>query len=203
MGGKNYAFIPATGQPVTKANLFAASDVTEATLPANGTTKGYLTGTQGVAEFEYLAMTVPMACVIPVTPSQPVEIKIALADSGDADYNTAVFLRAGSLAIAPNKANYSASIPKDATYAQGEAAAPLVGGFGMPSEWTGVGYVRVVVHQWYVNDTASNTGGTPIPGTTTMYSTLPPRRRRLRQDVLHPAHRHRGHQILLLLHHHE
>jgi hypothetical protein len=83
VGGQPCAFVPGTSTPVS-VNTINAS--TNAVYYVNNQTgaAGYSTSMDG--------LTVPLTCDATVTPGQPVDVKIAVADSSDSIYDSAVAL---------------------------------------------------------------------------------------------------------------
>lgn len=81
--GKNCATIPDTDTPVAINTVNAGSNAAYYVDNAQGAA-GYSTSMDG--------LTVPLTCSVPVTPSEPVTVRIAVADSSDAVWDSAVAL---------------------------------------------------------------------------------------------------------------
>lgn len=88
VNGVNCATVPGTNEPV------AVNSVNE------GTNSGYYVDNSAGASGYGTSMdglTVPLTCSIPVTPGQPVTIKMAVADTSDGEYDTAVAVLDGGI----------------------------------------------------------------------------------------------------------
>jgi hypothetical protein len=83
VNGVNCAVVPGTTTPV-------------AVNTVNATTNSafYVDNTTGAAGYNtaYDGLTLPLTCTVPVTPGQPVVVKIAVADGSDHVYDSAVAL---------------------------------------------------------------------------------------------------------------
>ncbi len=81
--GKNCATVPGTNTPVAINTINGGSNAAYYVDNANGAA-GYSTSMDG--------LTVPLTCSVPVTPGEPVTVRIAVADSSDAVFDSAVAL---------------------------------------------------------------------------------------------------------------
>ena len=83
VGGQNCALVPGTDIPVSVDNI---NDTTNSQYYVDNQTgaSGYSTSMDG--------LTVPLTCNVPVTPGQPVDVNIAIADVGDGIYDSAIAL---------------------------------------------------------------------------------------------------------------
>lgn len=88
VNGQNCALVPGTSSPVS---INTINDHTNAAYYVDNAlgAAGYSTSMDG--------LTVPLACTVPVTPGQPVTIKIAVADASDSAYDSAVALIDGGI----------------------------------------------------------------------------------------------------------
>lgn len=88
VNGQNCALVPGTNNPVS---INTINDHTNASYYVDNATgaAGYSTSMDG--------LTVPLTCNLPVTPGQPVTIRIAVADAGDYAYDSAVALIDGGI----------------------------------------------------------------------------------------------------------
>jgi hypothetical protein len=86
--GKNCAFVPGTSIPVS---INTINDHTNSAYYVDNSTgaAGYGTTMDG--------LTVPLTCSVPVTPGQPVTVRIAVADTSDHIYDSAVALVDGGI----------------------------------------------------------------------------------------------------------
>jgi hypothetical protein len=83
VGGHPCAFVPGTTTPVAVNTINAGSNAQYFVDNQTGAA-GYSTSMDG--------LTVPLTCDADVTPGQPVDVKIAIADSSDDEYDSAVAL---------------------------------------------------------------------------------------------------------------
>lgn len=83
VNGQRCAFVPGTSTPVA-VNTINASTNAEYFVDNSSGAAGYSTSMDG--------LTVPLTCTANVTPGQEVTVKIAVADSSDARYDSAVAL---------------------------------------------------------------------------------------------------------------
>lgn len=83
VNGQNCAFVPGTSSPVAVN-----------TINAGANSGFYVDNSTGAAGYNtsYDGLTLPLVCTVPVTPGQPVQIKIAVADGSDPVYDSAVAL---------------------------------------------------------------------------------------------------------------
>lgn len=86
--GKNCAVVPGTQQAVSIN-----------TINHRTNSQYYVDNTQGAAGYgtSMDGLTVPLTCSVPVTPGQPVTVKIAVADASDSAYDSAVALVDGGI----------------------------------------------------------------------------------------------------------
>ncbi len=83
VNGKNCATVPGTNTPVAINTINDESNASYYVNNADGAA-GYSTSMDG--------LTVPLTCAVPVTPGEPVTVRIAVADSSDSEYDSAVAL---------------------------------------------------------------------------------------------------------------
>jgi hypothetical protein len=88
VGGKNCAVVPGTDTPVAVNTVNAGSNSDYYVDNTDGAA-GYSTSMDG--------LTVPLTCSVPVTPGQPVTVRIAVADTSDHVYDSAVALVDGGI----------------------------------------------------------------------------------------------------------
>jgi hypothetical protein len=81
--GSNCALVPGTTTPVAVNTVNAQTNGQYYVDNAAGAS-GYHTSMDG--------LTVPLTCSVPVTPGQPVTVRIAVADSSDGVFDSAVAL---------------------------------------------------------------------------------------------------------------
>lgn len=88
VNGKNCAFVPGTTTPVA---INTVNDHTNSAYYVDNATgaAGYGTTMDG--------LTTPLTCSVPVTPGQPVTVRIAVADTSDHVYDSAVALVDGGI----------------------------------------------------------------------------------------------------------
>lgn len=88
VNGKNCATVPGTNTPVS---INTINYMTNSAYYVDNTTgaAGYATSMDG--------LTVPLTCSVPVTPGQPVTVRIAVADSSDHVFDSAVALVDGGI----------------------------------------------------------------------------------------------------------
>jgi hypothetical protein len=83
VNGTNCATVPGTSQPVS-VNTINATQNQDWYVDNSAGAAGYSTSMDG--------LTKPLTCSVPVTPGQPVTVRIGLADASDAIYDSAVAL---------------------------------------------------------------------------------------------------------------
>jgi hypothetical protein len=88
VGGTNCAKVPGTDAPVAVNNVNHQTNSAHYVDNATGAA-GYSTTMDG--------LTVPLTCSVPVTPGQPVTVRIAVADTSDAILDSAVALVDGGI----------------------------------------------------------------------------------------------------------
>ncbi|WP_143424928.1 choice-of-anchor L domain-containing protein [Geodermatophilus pulveris] len=88
VNGTNCAVVPGTSTPVS---INTVNDHTNSNYYVDNSTgaAGYGTTMDG--------LTVPLTCSVPVVPGQPVTVRIAVADSSDSSYDSAVALLDGGI----------------------------------------------------------------------------------------------------------
>ena len=86
--GENCATVPGTNTPVSVNTVNAGSNAAFYVDNSAGAA-GYATTMDG--------LTVPLTCSVPVTPGKPVVVRIAVADTSDAIYDSAVALLDGGI----------------------------------------------------------------------------------------------------------
>jgi hypothetical protein len=88
VNGKNCAMVPGTGTPVS---INTINDHMNSSYYVDNSTgaAGYHTTMDG--------LTVPLTCSVPVTPGQPVTVRIAVADTSDGVFDSAVALVDGGI----------------------------------------------------------------------------------------------------------
>ncbi|MDV3426859.1 MAG: choice-of-anchor L domain-containing protein [Bacillota bacterium] len=89
VGGKNIAMLPGTATPVT--------------INSTRGTSYHINNSTGTS-LGFLGYTKELTCEAEVTPNVPVTIKLAIADSGDSSFDSAVFIKAESIHFVPAKA---------------------------------------------------------------------------------------------------
>lgn len=89
VGGKNIALLPGTTTPVTINSTRGTS---------------YHINNSGGTSLGFLGYTKELTCEAEVSPNVPVTIKLAIADSGDSVFDSAVFIKAESIHFVPAKA---------------------------------------------------------------------------------------------------
>jgi hypothetical protein len=88
VNGKNCATVPGTADPVAVNTVNAVTNSAYFVDNAQGA-NGYATSMDG--------LTVPLTCSVPVTPGQAVTVQIAVADTSDRIYDSAVALVDGGI----------------------------------------------------------------------------------------------------------
>ena len=88
VNGTNCATVPGTSDPVSVNTINAQTNSAYYVDNATGAA-GYGTSMDG--------LTTPLTCSVPVTPGQPVTVTIAVADSSDQVYDSAVALVDGGI----------------------------------------------------------------------------------------------------------
>ena len=88
VNGKNCAYVPGTTTPVSINTVNAGENSAYYVDNAAGAA-GYSTTMDG--------LTVPLTCSVPVTPGVPVTVRIAVADTSDGIYDSAVALVDGGI----------------------------------------------------------------------------------------------------------
>ncbi len=88
VNGQNCAVVPETGEPISVN-----------TVNMNLNSQYYVDNTQGAAAYNtsYDGLTKNLRCAVPVTPGVPVDVLIAVADTGDAILDSAVALVEGGI----------------------------------------------------------------------------------------------------------
>ncbi|BAL91145.1 hypothetical protein AMIS_59250 [Actinoplanes missouriensis 431] len=86
--GKNCALVPGTTQPVSVNTINAGENADHYVDNADGAA-GYATSMDG--------LTKPLTCSVPVTPGKEVTVQIAVADSSDQVYDSAIALVDGGI----------------------------------------------------------------------------------------------------------
>ncbi len=100
-GMKNIALLPGTGVPVTINNVNSGNPNDPGCIPQNFKkfVANYSSG--GGANFDpdiqYDGYTVPLTAEIAVTPCQTYHFKLVIADVGDSNYDSGVFIERGSI----------------------------------------------------------------------------------------------------------
>lgn len=86
--GKNCAYVPGTSTPVSVN-----------TINAQANSSYYVDNSTGAAGYHTTmdGLTAPLTCSVPVTPGQPVTVKVAVADTSDGVYDSAVALVDGGI----------------------------------------------------------------------------------------------------------
>ncbi len=95
-GVKNLAVIPSTTDPISANSI---NDITNTHLyisNGSGSNPAHPTYTDNTVT-NFNGFTIPLKAVSKVTPCETYHLKIAIADVGDGDYDTGVFLEGGSL----------------------------------------------------------------------------------------------------------
>ncbi|TYB40220.1 fibronectin type III domain-containing protein [Micromonospora sp. AP08] len=88
VNGKNCSFVPGTTTPVSINTINAGENSTYYVDNSTGAA-GYSTSMDG--------LTVPLTCSVPVAPGVPVTVRIAVADTSDGIYDSAVALVDGGI----------------------------------------------------------------------------------------------------------
>jgi hypothetical protein len=86
--GKNCAYVPGTSTPVSVNTINAQTNSAYYVDNSTGAA-GYHTTMDG--------LTVPLTCSVPVTPGHPVTVRVAVADTSDGIYDSAVALVDGGI----------------------------------------------------------------------------------------------------------
>ncbi len=97
----------------------------------------YRSNTTGSIDLEYDGLTVVMTCTATVTPGIPTTLKLAISDSGDDIYDSAVFLQAGSITSGAENTvttytgdasgQYSDPVTLSATVTEDDGTTPVAG----------------------------------------------------------------------------
>jgi gliding motility-associated-like protein len=104
MGTQNLAIIPGTSTPVAinAVNSGTSGSNANPNSPCNLSYSNYYVDNTNGTTIQYDGFTTVLTAFAIVIPCQTYHLKIVVADAGDADYDSGVFLQAGSLSSRPN-----------------------------------------------------------------------------------------------------
>lgn len=102
-GAQNIAIIPGTNTPVAinSVNSGASGANANPNTPCNLSYSNYYVDNTNGTTIQYDGFTTVLTATAIVVPCQTYHLKIVIADAGDADYDSGVFLEAGSLSSTP------------------------------------------------------------------------------------------------------
>lgn len=104
MGTQNLAIIPGTSTPVAinAVNSGTSGSNANPNSPCNLSYSNYYVDNTNGTTIQYDGFTTVLTAFAIAIPCQTYHLKIVVADAGDADYDSGVFLQAGSLSSRPN-----------------------------------------------------------------------------------------------------
>jgi gliding motility-associated-like protein len=104
IGTQNLATIPGTNIPVAinTVNIGSPGANANANTPCNLSYPIYYSDNFNSSTIQFDGFTTNLTALAVVTPCQTYHLKIVIADAGDADYDSGVFLKEGSLSSTPN-----------------------------------------------------------------------------------------------------